>query len=42
MNIGRKADLFKLTTGFRWYLTTQNTPEAHNAVYGTFKGQSDG
>jgi hypothetical protein len=38
MNIGHKADLFKLTTGFRRYLTTQNTPEAHNAVYGTFKG----
>jgi hypothetical protein len=42
INVRRKADLFKLMTGFRRYLTTQNTPEAHNAVYGTFKGQSDG
>jgi transposase InsO family protein len=42
MNMGHRADLFKLTTGFQRYLTTQNTPEAHNTVYGTFKGQSNG
>jgi hypothetical protein len=42
MKTGHKADLFKLTAGFRRYLTTQTTTEDHNAIYGTFKGQSDG